>query len=53
MTIPRGNGAPGAEKAGRLDLDSKLSCQEAFRAVARDTLAGSLLSNGLEYFVCP
>ncbi|HEX6831277.1 MAG TPA: CHAD domain-containing protein [Methyloceanibacter sp.] len=33
-----GNAAPGAEKAGRLDLDGKLSCQEAFRAVAQSCL---------------
>src|SRR6476469_10907579 len=32
------NAAPGAEKAGRLDLDRKLSCQEAFRAVAQSCL---------------
>jgi CHAD domain-containing protein len=33
-----GNAAPGAEKAGRVDLDGKLSCQEAFRAVAQSCL---------------
>ena len=33
-----GNAAPGAEKAGRLDLDGELSCQEAFRAVAQSCL---------------
>jgi inorganic triphosphatase YgiF len=33
-----GNAAPAAEKAGRIDLDGKLSCQEAFRAVAQSCL---------------
>jgi len=33
-----GNAAPGAEKAGRVDLDGELSCREAFRAVAHSCL---------------
>jgi triphosphatase len=33
-----GGAAPGAEKAGRVDLDGKLSCQQAFRAVGQSCL---------------
>ena len=33
-----GGAAPGAEKAGGVDLDGKLSCQQAFRAVGQSCL---------------
>jgi triphosphatase len=32
------NAAPGAEKAGRVDLDGSLTCQQAFRAVGQSCL---------------
>ncbi|MGH6826031.1 CHAD domain-containing protein [Methyloceanibacter sp.] len=33
-----GDAAPGAEKAGRVDLDGNLTCQQAFRAVGQSCL---------------
>ena len=40
------NAAPGAEKATRLDLDGKLTCQQAFRAIAQNCLRQIMVNEG-------